>query len=68
MDDHVDRHKTIANDLKPRMEQILEKYLERMDKIIVDLKVRISNLLKEHLNHLKNATDTLQTNLKATVD
>jgi hypothetical protein len=39
-----------------------------MDKIIIDLKERISNLLKEHLNHLKNTTDTLQTNLKATVD
>ncbi len=68
LDDHVDRHQTIANDLKPRLEQILEKYLERMDKIVVDLKERISNLLKEHLSHLKNTTDTLQTNLKATVD
>jgi len=68
LDNHVDRHQTIANDLKPRMEQILEKYLERMDKIVVDLKERITNLLKEHLNHLKNTTDTLQTNLKATVD
>jgi len=68
LDDHVDRHQTIANDLKPRMEQILEKYLERMDKIVVDLKERIANLLKEHLNHLKNTTDTLQTDLKATVD
>lgn len=68
LDDHVERHKTIASDLKPRMEQILEKYLERMDKIITDLKERISRLLKEHLNHLKNTTDTLSTNLKATVD
>ena len=68
LDDHVDRHQTIANDLKPRMEQILEKYLERMDKIVVDLKERIANLLKEHLIHLKNTTDTLQTDLKATVD
>jgi len=68
LDNHVDRHQTIANDLKPRMEQILEKYLERMDKIVVDLKERISNLLKEHLNHIKNTTDTLQTNTKATVD
>ncbi|MFX0180174.1 MAG: hypothetical protein ACFE78_08275 [Candidatus Hodarchaeota archaeon] len=68
LDDHVERHKTIASDLKPRMEQILEKYLERMDKIITDLKDRISRLLKEHLNHLKNTTDTLSTNLKATVD
>jgi len=68
LDDHVDRHQTIANDLKPRMEQILEKYLERMDKIVIDLKERIANLLKEHLNHLKNTTDTLQTDLKATVD
>ena len=58
LDDHVDRHHTIANDLKPRMEQILEKYLERMDKIVVDLKERISNLLKEHLSHLKNTTDS----------
>ncbi|MFW9947893.1 MAG: hypothetical protein ACFFDX_13800 [Candidatus Odinarchaeota archaeon] len=68
LDNHVERHKTIASDLKPRMEQILEKYLERMDKIITDLKERISRLLKEHLNHLKNTTDTLSTNLKATVD
>ncbi|MHA1105906.1 MAG: hypothetical protein ACTSPN_09350 [Promethearchaeota archaeon] len=68
LDEHVNRHRTIANDLKPRIEQILEKYLERMDKIITDLKQRISNLLKEHATHVKNTTDTLQTNLKATVD
>ena len=68
LDEHVNRHRTIANDLKPRIEQILEKYLERMDKIITDLKQRISNLLKEHATHVKNTTDTLQTNLKSTVD
>ncbi|MBY8985910.1 MAG: hypothetical protein KGD65_12625 [Candidatus Lokiarchaeota archaeon] len=68
LDEHVERHKTIYNQLKPRMEQILEKYLERMDKVIADLKERISNLLKEHTNHIKNTTDTLQTNLKVTVD
>lgn len=68
LDEHVERHQNISNDLKPRMEQILEKYLERMDKIITDLKERISNLLKEHLTHLKHTTDTLQTNLKSTVD
>jgi hypothetical protein len=68
LDSHVDRHKTIANDLKPRMEQILEKYLERMDKIVSDLKQRIANLLKEHETHVKDTTQTLQTNLKATVD
>ncbi|TFG24664.1 MAG: hypothetical protein EU533_01885 [Promethearchaeota archaeon] len=68
LDGHVDRHKTIANDLKPRMEQILEKYLERMDKIVSDLKQRIANLLKEHETHIKDTTQTLQTNLKATVD
>ena len=68
LDNHVDRHRTIANDLKPRMEQILEKYLERMDKIVSDLKQRIANLLKEHETHVKDTTQTLQTNLKATVD
>jgi len=68
LDEHVERHKTIYNQLKPRIEQILEKYLERMDKVIADLKERISNLLKEHTNHIKNTTDTLQTNLKATAD
>ncbi len=68
LDEHVDRHRTISDDLKPRMEQILEKYLERMDKIVSDLKQRISNLLNEHATHVKNTTDTLQTNLKATVD
>ncbi|MCK4369678.1 MAG: hypothetical protein KAW03_01305, partial [Candidatus Lokiarchaeota archaeon] len=68
LDEHVERHKNTANQLKPKMEQILEKYLERMDKVIADLKVKISNLLKEHSNHVKNTTDTLQTNLKATVD
>ncbi len=68
LDEHVERHQTISNQLKPKIEQILEKYLERMDKIIADLKERISNLLKEHTNHIKNTTDTLQTNLKATVD
>ena len=68
LDEHVDRHRTIANDLKPRMEQILEKYLERMDKIVIDLKQRISNLLNEHATHVKDTTDTLQTNLKATVE
>jgi hypothetical protein len=68
LDEHVERHKTIYNQLKPRIEQILEKYLERMDKVVADLKERISNLLKEHTNHIKNTTDTLQTNLKATAD
>ena len=68
LDEHVERHKTIYNQLKPRIEQILEKYLERMDKVIADLKEKISNLLKEHTNHIKNTTDTLQTNLKATAD
>lgn len=68
LDEHVERHKNIANQLKPKMEQILEKYLERMDKVIADLKAKISNLLKEHTNHMKNTTDTLQTSLKATVD
>jgi len=68
LDEHVERHKNIANQLKPKMEQILEKYLERMDKVIADLKAKISNLLKEHTNQVKNTTDTLQTSLKATVD
>ena len=68
LDEHVERHKNIANQLKPKMEQILEKYLERMEKVITDLKAKISNLLKEHINHVKNTTDTLQTRLKATVD
>ncbi len=68
LDEHVERHKNIANQLKPKMEQILEKYLERMDKVVTDLKAKISNLLKEHSNHVKNTTDTLQVNLKATVD
>jgi ElaB/YqjD/DUF883 family membrane-anchored ribosome-binding protein len=68
LDEHVERHKNTANQLKPKMEQILEKYLERMDKVIADLKAKISNLLKEHSNHIKNTTDTLQVNLKATVD
>jgi sugar-specific transcriptional regulator TrmB len=68
LDEHVERHKNIANQLKPKIEQILEKYLERMDKVVTDLKAKISNLLKEHTNHVKNTTDTLQTNLKATVD
>lgn len=68
LDEHVERHRNIANQLKPKMEQILEKYLERMDKVVTDLKAKISNLLKEHTNHVKNTTDTLQTRLKATVD
>ena len=68
LDEHVERHKNIANQLKPKMEQILEKYLERMDKVVIDLKAKISNLLKEHTNHVKNTSDTLQTNLKVTVD
>ncbi|MFW9902519.1 MAG: hypothetical protein ACFFDY_14730 [Candidatus Thorarchaeota archaeon] len=68
LDEHVERHKNIANQLKPKMEQILEKYLERMDKVIADLKAKISNILKEHANHIKNVTDTLQTNLKTTID
>ncbi|MFX1304953.1 MAG: hypothetical protein ACFE9X_16480 [Promethearchaeota archaeon] len=68
LDEHVERHKNIANQLKPKMEQILEKYLERMDKVVTDLKAKISNLLNEHSNHIKNTTDTLQVNLKAMVD
>ena len=68
LDEHVERHKDIANQLKPKMEQILEKYIERMDKVVTDLKAKVSNLLKEHSDHVKNTTDTLQTRLKATVD
>jgi len=68
LDEHVERHKNTANQLKPKMEQILEKYLERMDKVVSDLKAKISNLLKEHATHVKNTTDTLQVKLKAIVD
>ena len=68
LDEHVERHKNIANDLKPRMEQILEKYLERMNKVIADLKNKISRVLDEHKNHVKSTTDTLQNDLKSLVD
>ncbi|MFX1257665.1 MAG: helix-turn-helix domain-containing protein, partial [Promethearchaeota archaeon] len=68
LDDHVDRHKNIANELKPKMEQILEKYLERMDKIVTDLKERISRLLTEHSNHLQNTTNNIESDIHAKVD
>lgn len=68
LDGHVDRHKTIASELKPKMEQILEKYLERMDKAIADLKKRISNLLSEHTNHIKSATSKVESDIHLKMD
>ncbi len=68
LDEHVERHKNVANDLKPRMEQILEKYLERMNKVVEDLKNKISRLLAEHATHVKGTTNTLQTDLKSLVE
>jgi len=68
LDDHVDRHKTIAGELKPKMELTLEKYLDRMDKIIKELKEKIDDLLDRHINHLKNTTDTLEGELKSKFD
>ena len=68
LDNHVVRHKSIASDLKPKMDMILEKYLDRMDKIIKELKEKISRLFGVHINHLKNTTDNLQKDLKSKLD
>ena len=68
LDGHVDRHQNIANELKPKMEQILEKYLERMDKVVSDLKKRISNLLTEHTNHVKSTTSKVESDIHLQMD
>ncbi|TXT61338.1 MAG: hypothetical protein BAJALOKI1v1_1150006 [Promethearchaeota archaeon] len=68
LDEHYERHKTTAGELHPKMNLILEKYFERMDKIVVDLKNKISNLLYNHTNNLKNTTENLKNSLKSTFD
>lgn len=68
LDDHVERHKNVANELKPRMEQILEKYLERMNKVVTDLKSRITKILQQHADHVKSTTTNLKDQLVSTVD
>jgi sugar-specific transcriptional regulator TrmB len=68
LDQHVNHHKDEAVDLKPKMEKILEKYMDRMDKLVNDLKDRVDNLLNEHISTLNKTSTQLQNRLKDHVD
>ena len=67
LDAHVDDHKANAEDLKPRMDAILQKYLDRMNEVIEDLKKRISKILADHVDHLKTTTGTMSKDVTTTL-
>jgi hypothetical protein len=68
MDAHVDNHKQHADGLKPRMEEILQKYLDRMNAVVEDLKKRISDILAKHNAHLLNTTGAMGKTVTSTLD
>ncbi|MBD3351541.1 MAG: hypothetical protein GF364_08645 [Candidatus Lokiarchaeota archaeon] len=68
LDNHVENHKENAQALKPSLEEILAKYMDRMHNVVEDLKRRITKLLLEHTDHLKSTTNKMQDRLKSTVD
>ncbi|MBD3187653.1 hypothetical protein GF325_12535, partial [Candidatus Bathyarchaeota archaeon] len=67
MDAHVASHKEHAEGLKPRLDSILQKYMDRMDEVIQDLKKRISELLATHVEHVKTTTDKMHDDLTQTL-
>ncbi|MHA1679880.1 MAG: hypothetical protein ACTSUE_02660 [Promethearchaeota archaeon] len=67
MDEHVSQHKEHAEGLKPRLDAILQKYMDRMNEVIEDLKARITKLLGTHVDHLKSTTDKMQGDLTSTL-
>lgn len=67
MDDHVVAHKEHAEGLKPRMDAILQKYLDRMNEVIEDLKKRISDLLAKHVTHLATTTGKMRDDVTSTL-
>ncbi len=68
MDAHVDNHKQHAEGLKPRMDEILQKYLDRMNEVVEDLKKRITDILNKHNAHLLNTTGAMGKQVTGTLD
>jgi hypothetical protein len=59
LDAHVDHHKEHAEGLKPKLDEILEKYIMRMKNVVEDLKKTISKLLLEQMDHVNETTTKL---------
>ena len=68
LDLHVDHHKEHAEGLKPKLEEILEKYMLRMKQVLDELKNTVSGLLGEHVSHVDKTTTELRDQLNNTVE
>ncbi|MHA1109748.1 MAG: hypothetical protein ACTSRE_01505 [Promethearchaeota archaeon] len=67
LDEHVDFHKEHAEALKPSLDEILAKYMQRINDLLEELKRTITKLLYEQADHIKSTTDGLQNLLKQNV-
>ena len=63
LDAHVDHHKENAEGCKPRLEEILAKYISRFKAVIEELKATVSKLLMEHEDHVNDTTTKLRDQL-----
>jgi sugar-specific transcriptional regulator TrmB len=67
MDNHVDAHKEHAEGIKPRMDTILQKYLDRMNAVVEDLKDRISKILATHAGHVEDTSGKMGDQVTSTL-
>jgi hypothetical protein len=67
LDNYVEWHKDNTNSLTPKLQEILEKYLTRMNQVVEKFKKDFSRMLLEHQDQLKTRTNQLATNLKERV-
>ncbi len=63
LDAHVDKHKENAQSLTPALEEILAKYMTRMNDVVEALKRTITKLLYEHIDHVLSTTKKIETRL-----
>ena len=63
LDAHVDKHKENAQSLTPDLEEILAKYMTRMNDVVEELKRTITKLLYEHIDHVLSTTKKIETRL-----
>src|SRR5271157_33524 len=68
LDNYVDWHKDNTTSLTPALQEILEKYLSRMNQVVEQFKKDFSKVLLEHQDHLKARTNALATNVKERVE
>lgn len=68
LDTHVDNHKGNVDDLQPKVQEILEKYLLRMKKVVDALKGNFSTLLTSHIDQTQTFTEKLQDDMKERVE